>query len=426
MDKTIKILLIEDNHDYARLIKRLLTKKESSSMAIEHRDTFAGGYECLLSGDFDLILLDLNLPDSGADKTLASIRGASDIPIIVLTGNEDEATALKAVQQGAQDYLNKGDVDGKLLVRTIRYAVERSKVYKQLKKTEERFRLLIENALDLISIVEVNGDFKFVSPSHKSILGYSEDELMGKRLFDFIHPEDLSGFIDTFTHGLSQPESSYTVEYRMKNKYGKWVTIESIAKIFPADSAESGVVFNSRDISERKEFEDTLLNLSITDELTDLYNRRGLMMIANHYFKSADRKNERVLLVLIDVDDLKRINDGFGHNEGDRALVATSRLAKNTFRDSDVIARVGGDEFVVLSVDSELGGADAIAKRINRNLDKQNAELGLPFNLSISLGVAVYNPSDPRTVNDLISIADKRMYKEKESKHSRKRSREDR
>ncbi len=308
MKDNIKILLIEDNLDYAQLIKRILAKKTSSYMHVEHHDTFTKGYESASKGEIDLILLDLDLPDSGNIDTLLAINDITEVPIIVLTGTDDEALALRAVQMGAHDYLMKGQVDSRLLVRSITYAIERKKSDDALKRTEERFRMMIENALDLITILNVDGTMSYVSPSHKSLIGYDEKELLGRRVFDFIHPEDLPHVMDIFTEGLQNSGTLHSVEFRVRHKEGHWITLDSIGKLFPSESGEIGVIVNSRDVTERKKMEERLRNLSITDDLTGLYNRRGFMTFADHHFKAAERRTEQILLILIDVDGLKQIN----------------------------------------------------------------------------------------------------------------------
>ncbi len=418
-DETIKILLIEDNLDYAQLIKRILTKKSPDSMNVEHHDTFAGGFGRAQKGELDLILLDLDLPDSGNIDTLQAIKEATEVPIIVLTGTDDENLALRAVQMGAQDYLMKGQVDARLLVRSIRYAIERKKADDALKNTEERFKLMIENVLDLITILDVDGSMKYVSPSHHRILGYEDEELIGRRVFDFVHPEDFPRVFDVFTQGLQNADRLYSAEFRVRHKDGYWLTIESIGKLCPPDMGGLGVVVNSRDVTERKKMEERLRSLSITDDLTGLYNRRGFLTFADHHIKAAERRKEQSLLILIDLDGLKQINDAFGHNIGDQALIDTATVIKQTFRNSDVTARVSGDEFVALTTDADGKGAESIKKRLYENVDAHNAKGMRPYKLSMSLGIAAHNPSTSGSIDRLLLKADELMYAEKNKKYER-------
>jgi diguanylate cyclase (GGDEF)-like protein/PAS domain S-box-containing protein len=414
--QNIKVLLIEDNLDYAQLIKRILSKKTSSPMEVEHHDSFSGGYERASRGDIDLILLDLDLPDSGNMETMLGIGGAADVPVIVLTGTDDESLALRAVQLGAQDYLMKGQVDARLLVRSIRYAIERKKADDAVKRTEERFKLLIENTLDLIEMLGVDGTMNFVSPSHKRILGYDNDDLLGRRVFEFIHPEDLPRVLDIFTETLQNHDRLYSAEFRVRHKEGYWVTLESIGKLCPPELSTMGVIVNSRDITERKKMEERLRSLSITDDLTGLYNRRGFLTFADHHIKAAERRKERVLLILIDLDGLKQINDAYGHNIGDQALIDAAQLIKQTFRNSDVTARISGDEFVVVTTDSDGNGEEAIKRRIKENLNSYNSQAAKPYRLSFSYGIAKFDPRIPSSIDRLLVKADELMYSSKNNK----------
>ncbi len=417
MEQNIKILLIEDNFDYAQLIKRILSKKTSCTMEVQHCDTFTAGYEKASSGGIDLVLLDLDLPDSGNINTLLSISEVTDVPIIVLTGTDDESLALKAVQMGAQDYLMKGQVDARLLVRSIMYAIERKKAEDAVKQTEERFKLLIENALDLIEMLDLDGTMKFVSPSHKRILGYENDDLIGRRVFEFVHPEDLPGVIDVFNDTLQNPDRLYSTEFRVRHKDGYWIMLESIGKHCPPELRSIGVSLNLRDISERKKMEERLRSLSITDELTGLYNRRGFLTFADHHLKAAERRKEAVLLILIDLDGLKQINDAYGHNIGDQALIDAAQIIKQTFRSTDVTARISGDEFVVVTTDSDGNGLESIRKRMEESINGYNSRGIKPYQLSFSYGVAKFDPFAPSSIDRLLVKADELMYKNKNSKY---------
>lgn len=423
VERNINILLIEDNHDYARLINRIISNKSSNLMEVEHHETFKKGYERLLQGEIDLVLLDLELPDSSNIDKIVQIHCSTDVPIIVLTGTEDEQVAIKAVQMGAQDYLMKNNLDSSLLVRSIRYAIERKKVDDQLKRTEERFRLLIENAVDLIAILDIDGTINYTSPSHNHVLGYEEQDLLGRKAFEFIHPEDLPAVVEIFSKGIQQigegnvdDDMSYSAEFRFRHKDGYWVTLESFGKLYPPDSGETGIIVNSRDVTERKKMEESLRNLSVTDDLTNLYNRRGFMSFAEHHIKTADRKKERMMLILIDLDDLKKINDAFGHKEGDMALIDTAEVINSTFRKSDLIARVSGDEFVVLTSDTKLNATEAIRMRLLKNIEAHNAKQKRLYKLSLSFGIAVYEPDNPCSIDRLIVEADELMYMEKHKK----------
>jgi diguanylate cyclase (GGDEF)-like protein len=153
-------------------------------------------------------------------------------------------------------------------------------------------------------------------------------------------------------------------------------------------------------------------NLALTDELTGLHNRRGFMALAERQLKVARRSGRGMLLFLMDVDRLKRINDSFGHSEGDRVLKRTADALEETFRDSDVVARLGGDEFAVLAIEAS-GHSEAIIKtRLFECLKSISVEQPR-YEISLSLGVARFDPSNRTSIGELVVKADQAMYEQK-------------
>src|ERR1700694_3689040 len=150
-------------------------------------------------------------------------------------------------------------------------------------------------------------------------------------------------------------------------------------------------------------------SLAITDELTGLYNRRGFLASATHQLKLAQRNAQGVLLLFCDVDNLKGINDSFGHREGDLAIIRAADVLEETFRDSDILARLGGDEFAVLASDTSVPNGQAIMPRIEKNLEKANAEESR-YTLSFSIGIARFHPETPYSLGQLMARADQDMY----------------
>ncbi len=158
--------------------------------------------------------------------------------------------------------------------------------------------------------------------------------------------------------------------------------------------------------------------MSITDELTGLLNRRGFFPMAEKQLKIADRFGDEMALLFVDQDNLKSINDTWGHKEGDSAIVNTACLIKDTFRDSDIIARMGGDEFAILMVvDREFNG-DVVVKRLEETFGQHNRNSSEKYDLSISVGCALYKPESMFSLDDLISRADAEMYHNKSLKRS--------
>jgi diguanylate cyclase (GGDEF)-like protein len=161
--------------------------------------------------------------------------------------------------------------------------------------------------------------------------------------------------------------------------------------------------------------EEALLALSLTDELTGLYNRRRFFVLAEQGLKVAVRTKKRPLLLFIDMDDLKWINDHYGHTEGDQALIVFAEILKKTFRESDIVARIGGDEFVVLSETGDENG-EILMTRLYENIRDYNVKGSQRYTLSISVGTAQFDPEYPISIDELLSKADALMYAQKRRK----------
>ena len=155
-----------------------------------------------------------------------------------------------------------------------------------------------------------------------------------------------------------------------------------------------------------------LRNLALTDELTGLHNRRGFLALGEQQLKLARRSERGVFLFFADLDGLKQINDSFGHLEGDLALIRTAKVLKETFRESDVIARVGGDEFAILAIEASDQNEATIRNRLQKNL--RSCHVGESrYILSLSMGVACFNPRRSTSIRQLMAEADHAMYEQK-------------
>jgi diguanylate cyclase (GGDEF)-like protein len=227
---------------------------------------------------------------------------------------------------------------------------------------------------------------------------------------------------NAFVHELTTRGLVRDKELFLQRKDGTPIWVSVYAKAQYDDRGRikwiDGVI---EDITERKHMEERLRAISLVDELTGLYNRRGFLTLAEHQLQMASKAKRDVLLLFTDLDNLKDVNDKFGHPVGDRALILTASILKRTFRESDIIARIGGDEFVVLT--SELIGATArtFYVRLQQSLESFNRESQLPFALALSIGWATYDPARPQTVTQLLTRADKMMYHHKQSKKNNKR-----
>ncbi len=291
--KNIHILIIAENPQDSILIKNLLTETETNSYSMDCATTLSGGLKLLVKNTYDLILLGLSLPDSHGLETLNSLSfEVLEVPVIILTGIDDEFLAIQSLQNGAQDYLVKEKVSRYSLIHAINYAIERNRLQLQFKE------------------------------------------------------------------------------------------------------------------------------ISNIDVLTKLYNRRGFLTLSEQQFKLAKRKETGLCLFFLDIDNMKRINDQFGHMKGDAALIETAVILGKVFRESDIIARIGGDEFVVLAIGSNDCNASQITERLNKYLTEFNAQSGWDFPLSISIGVSHSEHGKTTSIEEMLANADTIMYRQKRGRRN--------
>ncbi|GAC1631507.1 MAG: hypothetical protein NVS9B14_03430 [Candidatus Acidiferrum sp.] len=162
-----------------------------------------------------------------------------------------------------------------------------------------------------------------------------------------------------------------------------------------------------------------LRTMALTDELTGLYNRRGFLLLGTHNIRLAQRASQPLILLFADVDGLKGINDRCGHVHGDALLVGCGEVLKMTFRESDVVARIGGDEFAILAQGAAGEAHDAVLQRLNQSVDLMNRNVLAPYQLSLSVGAASFDPRSPVGLGELLSIADREMMSQKRTRESR-------
>jgi len=239
--------------------------------------------------------------------------------------------------------------------------------------------------------------------------------LIGKESMSIVHTEDrehLRKNAIEMLHG----ERTLPYEFRLITKGGqiRWL-METVTSILW--EGKRAVLGNCMDLSERKRMEDEIHSLSITDALTGLYNRRGFLTLAEQQLKISNRGEGGMLLFFADLDGMKWINDTLGHEEGDKALIDVAVMLKETFRSSDIIARTGGDEFAILTVDIKGISPEVIMARLQSQIDRHNNEGGRSFKISVSMGTAYYDPENPCSLDELMSRSDRLMYEQKRSKN---------
>ena len=297
----------------------------------------------------------------------------------------------------------------------IRDITQRKRAEEALRESETKFRNLTETAQDAIVTTNMKGMITYANPAAK-VLARGK-AVVGMTLKDFLPPDSVEHhydqIFDLLSRGFSETLSYESKIIRSQDEDPLYFDVKSTTLWNRGEP--SGILLVARDATERKRTEEEIRLMAIIDTMTGLFNRRGFISLAEQQMKTAVRTCKKMLLFFIDLDDLKSINDNWGHEEGDRALKRTSIILKNTFRDSDIVARLGGDEFAALVFDSpEL--PEVIMKRLQCRADEDNAASDLSYIISMSIGVADYDPSVCCSIHELLSRADQLMYNQKKGK----------
>jgi diguanylate cyclase (GGDEF)-like protein/PAS domain S-box-containing protein len=305
-------------------------------------------------------------------------------------------------------------------------------IRRQLMARDELFRVISENAADMIAVVDAEGKRIYNSPAYERILGYSTEELQTTSALDQVHPDDRA----RLKHAAEQARNSgqgERMEYRMRHKDGSWRILESTASVvWDASGKSTNLVIVNRDITDRKRAEEQLQHNAFHDALTDLPNRALFLDRLNRAFNRAKRHPEYKFAVLfVDIDDFKKFNDSLGHTAGDKLLIAIAKQLTGSLRRDDTVsrqpseggsspvhndslARLGGDEFTILIEDiHDASDAIRVATRIQETLAANPLQTGeQEMFASASVGVAL-STSPHNTAEDLLRDADLAMYRAK-------------
>ncbi|MGC4063608.1 MAG: diguanylate cyclase [Polyangiaceae bacterium] len=261
-----------------------------------------------------------------------------------------------------------------------------------------------------------------ISERADSLIGKASPELIERISPVFFIPEALSERIEELKaeRKVTKDELVYLADMRI---------LERSYSPLELDGKAVGHLWTYRDVSDRERNKDLLQRqadqlraLSLVDELTGLYNRRGFLTLATQQLKLCDRSMRSALLVFVDLDGMKRINDELGHEYGDVALVETASVLRQCFRYSDVVARLGGDEFVVLAVEADPPSVEGVTERLYEKLAEMNARPERKFELKFSVGIAPYDPSKLEMVEEVLARADSLMYEQKRLRKSERKS----
>lgn len=411
----LRVLILEDVSSDAELMAAALNHDLGPIewRRVDARDSFLDA----LGQAWDVALADINLVDFDALHALdLAAERSPGLPFVIVTGFFEEA-ALECLRRGASDYVLKDNLTR--LAPAVRRAVEdrqlrqaKAEAEEAVRRREAHFRSLIENGIEVISILEPDWTIRYETPSIERALGFTPEERVGRPAFEQVHPDDLERVREALGRLLLKPGPGASLEVRCLHKDGTWRWLEVRGNNLLADPNVRGVVVNSHDITDRKRAEERLIYLSLHDALTGAYNRA--------YFEEEMARAEigrtfPVSVIVADVDGLKAVNDHLGHAQGDVLLQRAAELLRGTFRREDAVARIGGDEFAVILPGADMAAARKALERLASRLEAHNGSTDDPP-LHLSIGSATGEKGC--RLADLIAQADAVMYDDKRNHHT--------
>jgi diguanylate cyclase (GGDEF)-like protein/PAS domain S-box-containing protein len=289
-----------------------------------------------------------------------------------------------------------------------------------LRASEAKYRLIAENMSDIIGLLTADGKVDYVSPSIEHQLGYRSENLLGRALADYIHPLDRSPWIEALQTLAKEGHCRRHLECRVLTHRGWYRWYELTLSLTGRDSGNilGQILLSCREITERKRYDEQLQALAYRDPLTNVANRRLLLERMGEVLQHATQSSGAFAVLYLDLDKFKPINDAYGHALGDRLLIALAERIDTLIRPIDLLARIGGDEFVVLLRDVTATQAEDAAKRLCDSLQQPWLFDGISLRTTSSIGIALY-PEHGDSVHALLRHADQALYSAKRSGRAR-------
>ncbi|HUW40049.1 MAG TPA: diguanylate cyclase [Rectinemataceae bacterium] len=302
---------------------------------------------------------------------------------------------------------------------------ELSRISVELKEEKQFAERVIALSPDIVYVYDLDRRaIEFENRRIEEVLGYGKDEFdaMGRDAKELVvHPEDLAVLrAHNALIAAAGDGDTLVIEYRARSASGAWRWIRARESVFARapDGSPRSKLGIAQDVTDEKEREELLRQLSLVDELTGLGNRRSFDILAAQQMKMISRNGKDAVIVYIDIDDFKSINDNYGHAEGDRALREAADMLREGFRSSDIIARIGGDEFAVLILDSDEATAASLVARLMAAAARRNARRARPYDIVFSAGMASCRDTEPCELPRLLSSADSKMYQAKRARRT--------
>jgi diguanylate cyclase (GGDEF)-like protein/PAS domain S-box-containing protein len=413
-EEVIRVFMVDDDEDDYVLTRDLLAEAEGARFELERVDTYQAALEAMGRAEHDVYLVDYLLGErDGLELLRAAIASGCRAPIIILTGRGDHAVDVAAMKAGAADYLDKGELSAPLLERSIRYAIERFLAEEALRESEERLRAIFESAQDAIFTKDLEGRYTRVNAACASLFGLTLDEMRGQTDFDLFPPEVARHTQEIDRAVLGRGEATL-IEDTKPIADARHTFHVSKVPLRDASGNIVGLAGIARDITERVRMEEQLAYMATHDALTGLPNRRLFNDRLNVALAHAYRYQQKLAVMLLDLDYFKDVNDTLGHSVGDQLLQAVGERLTSLLRQSDTVARMGGDEFMLIIPEvAQAEDAAQVAQKILEAIREPFEFDDRRIRTTTSIGIALC-PEDGADVDILMRNADIAMYRAKD------------
>jgi diguanylate cyclase (GGDEF)-like protein/PAS domain S-box-containing protein len=414
------ILLIENNPADAWLLHAMFDEHVERGVEITHVECMNEAERRLTERAFDIILVDLGLSDArGLEAVRRTHAAAPRTPLVVLTGPGDESLGAQAVQEGAEDFLIKGQIEPRGLLRALRYAIERKFMAESLFAEKERAQVTLDCIGDAVICTDAKGNVTFLNAVAERMTGWHLREAVGRPIGDVFH------ILDATSRELTPDRMKLTIALdrivrlpancSLIRRDGFEVAIEdSAAPIHDRDGRNAGAVIVFHDASTARAMALEMVHVAQHDTLTGLPNRLLLIDRVGQAIAFAMRHNNKVAMLFLDLDGFKHINDSLGHTIGDLLLKSIAARLLECMRPADTVSRQGGDEFVVVSEVEQLEDIAILATRVLHAVTSPHSIANHDLHITTSIGISVY-PDDGLDAVTLIKNADTAMYQAKEN-----------
>lgn len=413
------ILVITNNPSDAEAIRDSLAGAPGESFEVEWVVSLSDGIDRLQKRQSTAVILDLSLPDGqGIDAFDRVSKVAPRVPILILSGPEEEAAAIKAVQRGAQDYLPRNRLDSYSLPRAVQSVIALKIATAALVGDHERAEVTLNSIGDAVLSTDVEGNVTYLNAVAERMTGWGRAEAYGRPLgevFQVINKNTGETARDPLKYALQQDRTvGLTKNTMLLRRGGPELPIEdSAAPIRDHEGVVVGAVIVFRDVGEAQALARKMAHVAQHDPLTGLPNRMLLNDRLVQATAMAQRHHKQLAVLFVDLDDFKAVNDSLGHAMGDAVLQSVANRLRHALRNTDTVCRQGGDEFVILlSEINNAKDADLVAKQLVTALAAPHRLGDRELRVTASIGISIY-PDHGQDAERLVHCADLAMYKAK-------------